>query len=166
MVTPEAPDNESLRIELQQALETYRHWISQLTQASGFFITADVALASFGFSQRLAVILLVASTLPMIILVEYTVIGSAASPLINLALRVERRLLIRKDSLAATFARAQFGMIPAVSHIEDLNDEEVRHLNLKWEPRWSAIPIVLYAATAVQLGLFALSLTVFHYQFM
>jgi len=48
MVTPEAPDNESLRIELQQALETYRHWISQLTQASGFFITADVALASFG----------------------------------------------------------------------------------------------------------------------
>ena len=166
MVTPEAPDNESLRIELQQALETYRHWISQLTQASGFFITADVALASFGFSQRLAVIILVASTLPMIILVEYTVIGSVASPLINLALRVERRLLIRKDSPAATFVRAQFGMIPAVNHIEDLNDEGVRHLTLKWEPRWSAIPIVLYTASAVQLGLFALSLTVFHYQFM
>jgi len=57
-------------------------------------------------------------------------------------------------------------MIPAVNHIEDLNDEGVRHLTLKWEPRWSAIPIVLYAASAVQLGLFALSLTVFHYQFM
>jgi len=66
----------------------------------------------------------------MIILAEYTVIGSAASPLINLALRVERRLLIRKDSPAATFVRAQFGMIPAVNHIEDLNDESVRHLTL------------------------------------
>jgi hypothetical protein len=96
------------------------------------------------------------------------VLGSIASPLINLVLRIERRLLIRKDSLGAAFARAHFGkMIPAIGgHIEDLNDEEVRHLNLKGEPRWWTIPIILYAATAVQIGLFVLSLTVFHYRFM
>jgi hypothetical protein len=58
-------------------------------------------------------------------------------------------------------------MIPAVSsHIEDLNDEEVHHLNLKWELRWSVIPIMIYAGIAVQIVLFVLSLTIFHYRFM
>jgi hypothetical protein len=70
MVAPEAPDNESLRIELQEALVTYRHWVSQLTQAAGFFTTADVVLAGYGFSQRLAIILLAASAFPMLILVQ------------------------------------------------------------------------------------------------
>jgi hypothetical protein len=168
MVAPEAPDNESLRIELQEALVTYRHWVAQLIQAVGFFVAADVVLASYGFSQRIAIVLLVASALPMLILVQYMVIGSIASPLINLVLRIERRLRIQKDSLGATFARTQQGkMIPALdSPIEGLNDEEVRHLNLKWELRWSAMPIILYAATAVQIVLFVLSLTVFHYRCM
>ena len=58
-------------------------------------------------------------------------------------------------------------MIPAVgSHIEDLTDEEVRHLNLKWELRWSGIAIGYYAVIAIQIVLFVLSLTVFHYRFM
>jgi len=58
-------------------------------------------------------------------------------------------------------------MIPAVgSHIEDLNDEELRHLNLRWELRWSPPAIVLYVGTAMHIVLFVLSLTVFHYRFM
>jgi len=58
-------------------------------------------------------------------------------------------------------------MIPAVgSHIEDLSDEEVRHLNLKWESRWAVPPILYYASTAIHIVLFVLSLTVFHYRFM
>ena len=168
MVAPETRDNESLRIELQEALITYRLWASHLTQVAGFFVTADVVLVSYGFSQRLAAILLVASAVPMLFLVMYMVTSSIASPLINLILRIERRLLIREDSLGATLAQTYWGtMIPAVgSNIEDLNDEQVRHLNLKWESRWSTIPITLYAATAVQVGLFVLSLTVFHYRFM
>jgi hypothetical protein len=168
MTVPESPDKESLRIELQEAIVTYRQWASQLTQVAGFLVAADVVLLSYGFSQRLAAILLVASTVPMLILIIYMVLGSTASPFINLVLRIERKLSIREDSLGATFARTYFGKIipPVDSDIEDLDDEEVRHLNLKWETRWSAIPMTLYAATAVQVGLFALSLTVFHYQFM
>jgi hypothetical protein len=101
-------------------------------------------------------------------LIQYMVVGSIASPLINLVLRIERRLLIRKDSLGATYVHTYFrSMRPALgSRIEDLNDEEVRQLNLKWASLWSPLPIVLYASTVVQVGLFVLGLTVFHYRFM
>ena len=71
MVAPEAPDNESLRLELQEAIVTYRHWVSQLTQVTGIIATADVVLLSYGFSQRLAVILLAASTGPIVILLIF-----------------------------------------------------------------------------------------------
>jgi hypothetical protein len=58
-------------------------------------------------------------------------------------------------------------MIPAVgSHIEDLNDEEVRHLNLSWEWRLGVLPIIFYVGTVIHIVLFVLSLTVFHYRFM
>jgi|SRR6185437_6837570 len=168
MVAPEAPDNESLRVELQEALVTYRQYTSQFLQTAGILIAADVVLISYAFSQRIAVILLVASTGPIWLLVSYTIIVSTIGPFNDLVLRIERRLRIRKDSLGATLARTvPAKMIPAVgSHIEDLTDEEVHHLNLKWELRWSVIPIMIYAGIAVQIVLFVLSLTVFHYRFM
>ena len=168
MVAPEAPDNESLRIELQEALESYRQYISHWVQGTGFFTAADVALVSYAFSQRIAVILLVASTFPMLMLVTYMTTATIGSGLINLVLRIERRLRIRKDSLGATVARtAPAKMTPAVgSHIEDLDDEEVGHLNLKWESRWGVLPVILYAGSAIHIVLFVLSLTVFHYRFM
>ena len=144
MVAPETRYNESLRMELQEALVTYRQWASQLTQVASFFVAADVVLVSYGFSQRLAAILLVASIVPMLILVMYMVIGSVNRPLVNLVLRIESKLLIQEDSLGAILAQTW----------------------LKWESLWSTVPITLYTATAVQVGLFVLSLTVFHYPFM
>jgi hypothetical protein len=168
MVAPEAPDDESLRLELQEALVTYRQYISQWVQGTGFFTAADVALVSYAFSQRIAVILLVGSLFPILMLVSYMMTVSLGSGLINLVLRIERRLRIRKDSLGATMARtAPAKMIPAVGgHIEDLDDEEVGHLNLKWESRWGVLPIICYAGSAIHIVLFVLSLTVFHYRFM
>lgn len=168
MVTPGAPENESLRIELQEALVSYRHWSSQFTQATGFLITADVVLLSYGFSQRSAAILLVASVVPLVILVYYTAIDSFIRPLITLILSIERRLLIQTDSLGAVVARTYLvKATPAHgSRIEDLTDEEVRHLDFKWEPLRSAIPIAFCAATLVQVGISVLGLTVFHYRFM
>jgi hypothetical protein len=70
------PDNEALRLELQEALATYRHWVTQLTQVVGFTVAADVVLISYAFSQRLAGILLFASAVPILILVMYMVVGS------------------------------------------------------------------------------------------
>jgi hypothetical protein len=168
MTVPETPDNESLRLELQEALVTYRQWLSQLIQISGFAVAADVLLLGYGFSQKISAVLLVASVVPILILVMYVVVGSIASPLVDLVLRIERRLLIRRDSLGATYVNAYFRpMPPSLSaRIEDLNDEEVRHLDLEWDYFWSPIPVILCVATLGQLGVFVLSLTVFHYSFM
>jgi hypothetical protein len=60
-------------------------------------------------------------------------------------------------------------MTPVLGTIEELNDDEVYHLNLslsvsRW--LWTPIPIVLYTGTIAQVALFVLSLTVFHYRFM
>ncbi len=167
MAAPEDPDNESLRLELQEALATYRHWVSQLTQVVGFAVAADVVLISYAFSQRLAGVLLLASAVPILILVMYMMVGSIACPLVDLVLRIERRLFIRKDSLGATYVHTYFrSMTPALGgRIEDLDDEEVRHLNLKWDSLWSPIPIILYVSTLGGVGIFVLSLTVFHYRF-
>jgi len=104
----------------------------------------------------------------MLILVMYMTVGSIASPLINLVLRIERKLLIRTDSLGATYVRTYLrsGDLALGGHIEDLSDEEVRRLNLKWDSFVSPIPIILYIATLGQVVVFVLSLTIFHYRVM
>jgi hypothetical protein len=168
MVASEAPDKESLRLELQEAIETYRHLFSQLTQIAGFIATADVVLLSYGFSQKLAAILLLASFGPIYILVIYLLIGSFLARLTNLILKLERRLLIRKESIGATYMRSYFRYAshPLSGRIEDLSDEEVLHLRPKWDSLWAPIPIILYVVSALQAGVFVLSLTLFHYRFM
>jgi hypothetical protein len=60
-------------------------------------------------------------------------------------------------------------MTPVPGPIEELNDEEVHRLNLSLSVShwlWTPVPIVLYTATIAQVGIFVLSLTVFHYRFM
>jgi hypothetical protein len=170
MVAREAPDSESLRLELQEALVTFRHWNTQLTQIVGFAATGDVLLLSYGFSQRLAAILLFAGAFPVIVLLLYLYIGSINIPLMSLILRIERRLRIREDSLGATYLRVQLpSMTPVPGPIEELNDEAVHRLNLSLSVShwlWTPVPIVLYTATIAQVGIFVLSLTVFHYRFM
>jgi hypothetical protein len=170
MVTREAPDNESLRLELQEAIVTFRHRTSQLIQMAGFIATGDVLLISYGFSQKLAAILLLASAFPVVILLMYLLLGSMNISLINLMLRIERKLLIREDSIAAMFLRDQLESVaPAVSATEDLSDEEVRRLNLSLSrQKWirTPVPMVLCAASIAQVGIAVLSLTVFNYRFM
>ena len=168
MVAGNAPNDESLRLELQEAIGTFRHWTSQVTQAAGFIVTGDVLLLSYGFSQKLAVILLLASASPMAILLIYLLILSVVTPLVGLILRLERRLLIREDSLGATYLRIHLRSIAAtLGDIKNLDDEQIRNLDLgplKGQ-LVKAIPAILYAATIAQVGLFILSLTVYHYRF-
>lgn len=170
MVPREAPDNESLRLELQESISAFHHWSSQFTQAAGLIATGDVILVTYGFSQRLAAILLFASSFPLIILWTYSLVGYACTPLVGLILKIERKLQIREISLGATYMRVHLrSMAPAHGTIEDLSDEEVRRLNLNFTWRhwwWMPVSFVFYALTIVQVGLFVLSLTVFHYRFM
>ena len=98
---------------------------------AGFIATGDVLLISYGFSQKLAAILLLASVFPVVILLLYLLLGSANISLINLMLKIERKLLIREDSLAAMFLQDHLDSVARTDRaIEELSDEEVRRLNL------------------------------------
>jgi len=167
MDAPQAPNHESLQLELQEAIVTYRHWLSSFTQISAFIGTVTAVLVTYGFSQKIAVIFLLAGAGPMFILVMYRQVGSITGPLVSLILRIERKLLIRKDSLGATYARITHQSMVSVpgSRIEDLTDEEICDLSPRGYPLWGPIPIALYASTLVQVVLFVLSLTVFNYRF-
>lgn len=96
------PDGDSLRLELQEALATFRNWVTQLVEAFGVMATGDALLVTYGFSQRLAAILFLASALPLAALLIYLQIMSVAGPLVGLAARIERMLSL-EDSLAAIY---------------------------------------------------------------
>jgi hypothetical protein len=167
----DAPDKESVRLELQEAIVTYRHWASQLIQLTGFFLAANGLLIGYGFSQKIAGILLVASFSPVFILITYLLLQPVAGSLVSLILRIERKLQIREDSLGATYVQTIYlrSKIPPPGIIKDLNDEQVCGLNLSpsWrDSRWDPVPIILYVCTVAQVGLFVVSLTVFHYRLM
>jgi hypothetical protein len=169
MAAQESPDNESLRLELQEAIVTIRHWSSTLVQTTGFIATANVVLLSYGFAQKLAGIILLASALPIGILLIFRIVVLATTPFVSLVLRIERELLIRKDSLGASLARTFLRPSGPFADIEDLDDAEVRELDLSGSTwRWlrRPIPITICASAAAHLVLFVLALTVFHYRFM
>jgi hypothetical protein len=171
MVAQVVPDNESLRLELQEAIGMVRHWALLVTQAAGFITTADVVLISYGFVQKIAGILLLATVMPITLLIIFVVVGSMASRLISLILRLERSLLIRKDSLGATLAEHPFLRPIGIAYgdIEKLDDEKVRELNLaSSKRRWllRPLPIILYTAITIHLGLFIVAFVVFHHRFM
>ncbi len=101
------PDSEaqSLRLELQEAIVTFRHQISLLVQISGFMATADSVLIAYGFSQRVSGILLVASAMPVIMLVSYVEVMHSTRPLIYVAMALEQKLQLRDAPLAALYAK-------------------------------------------------------------
>jgi hypothetical protein len=164
MVARKAPDNESLQLELQEAIVTIRHWYTLLIQTAGFVIAADAVLISCGFTQKLASILLLVSIIPIAILLTYLIAWSLINPLVSIALRVERTLLIREDSLGAVLARTVLrSKAPAFGPIGELNDEEMRKLKIITSRRrrlWRPVPIILYVATAGQMSLFVIAFKV------
>jgi hypothetical protein len=157
------PDPDSLRLELQEALVTVRHWQTQSIQAAGFIVAGNVRLVAYGFSQKQAGIFLVGSVLPIILLMVYSLAISAAAPLIMLAIKLERDLQIRGHSLAATYARNHLWL--GNVDIENLNDAEVQKLGLE-KRRWffNLTAIILYICTMGQIVLGILCLTIYHYR--
>jgi hypothetical protein len=163
-----APDADSLRLELQEALATFRSWTTQATQAFGVLVTGDALLITYGFSQRLAAILFLASGLPVGVLLLYLQTMSTAAPLVIFAARIERSLSI-KESLAAVYARSHLRPFAKAMNIDSLSDAELRGLDV--DISWGSwigkrIPKLLYFTILIQVGLAILSMTVYHYKFM
>lgn len=170
MTARKDPADESIRLELQEALITFRHWTAQANQAGGVAATVDALLIAYGFSQRLAGILFLASLMPIVVLLIYLQIMSAAAPIITLAMRLERKLSFRADSLAITYAklhmRPLISKVPSLSSLDDNELLDLDHYLLQKYWLRKQIPVILYSATIIQAGLAAISLTVYNYRFM
>jgi lysylphosphatidylglycerol synthetase-like protein (DUF2156 family) len=62
-------DIDGMRMELQEAIVTFREQITLLVQIAGVLVGADVALIGYGFAQAQGVVLLVANIIPIILIV-------------------------------------------------------------------------------------------------
>ena len=164
------PESESLRLELQEAIVTFRHQTSMFTQIAGFLVTADSLLVAYGISQRIGIVLLIASIMPLIMLVVYVEILNSIVPLIYVAVTIEEKLGLREAPLARLYAQTYVGHIfNSISESSDMTDPRIRTaiLGLRrrhWLTNRSAY--ALYAIFIAQIALFLLSILVFHYRFM
>jgi hypothetical protein len=158
------PADESLRLELQEAAGTLRHQMQLLTQAASFIATADSVLTAYGFAQKHSGILLVASVMPLFMLVAYVEIMTHAAPFAYVGIRLERKLRLRDSPLLETYARARLApLFKMTDRVSDL-DESILYLRSRWLKMRS--PKLIAIVFAGQLGLFLISVTVFHYSFM
>ena len=137
--------NESFRLELQEALQTVRHWQSQAMQGAGFLVTGNVLLLAYGFAQRQAAILFVASATPMIIVFIVVLSIIFATPVMAVAVNFERKLLESENGLAVTYAR-RLGLTNSLKR-----------------PFIRPVPIALYLLTIGEISLAVICLTVAHY---
>jgi hypothetical protein len=132
-------------------------------QAAGFIVAGNVVLIGYGFTQKQAGTFLLGSVLPVILLAVYMTTISNAAGLVALSIRIEDELHIREmHSLARTYARSNLRLTEPQLKIIAAQEPRVRNLNLKWFIK--PAPIILYAASLGQLGLFALCFALYDYR--
>lgn len=165
------PDAESLRLELAEAISTFRQQLGRLTQAIGFIVTADSVLLAYGFSQRESGILLIGSLMPILAILLYLQFLRSSTPIIYVAIALEQRLRLTEAPLIGTYAR--FGFKPINSLIvgaeKNMTDDAVRDSVLALTYRdWLVRPVALalYCIFCAQFVLFLVSITAYSYRFM
>jgi hypothetical protein len=161
---------ESLRLELAEAIATFRDQAGRMTQGIGFIITADSVLLAYGFSQRESGILLIASAMPILALLVFIHFLRIATPILYVAMILEKRLRLNEAPLIGIHARMGFKQLYAfVVNSTDVASDDAFDSILKVSYRdWIGrlIPLVLYCVFALQLALFIVSLVVYNYRFM
>jgi hypothetical protein len=164
------PDAESLRLELAEAISTFRQQLGQLTQAVGFIVAADSLLLAYGFTQRESGILLIGSLMPILALLVYLQFLRSSTPVIYVAIVLEQQLRLTAVPLMGTYARMGFKPIYAlVADTEKLADDSVRESVLALAYRnWLVRPVavILYCIFCAQFILFLVSVVGYGYRFM
>lgn len=157
------PEPESLRLELQEALITYRHHTSLVTQAFGFVVAADSALLAYGFTQKDAAVFLIASFMPIIMLVAFVEIMSRAFAASYAAIRLEQKLSLRSENFAGLYFQ-----MPDVSLFSDLSGMEIAkvHGYLRSYLSKTLHSKILFCVFLIQFFLFVISVAIYHYRFM
>jgi hypothetical protein len=158
------------QLQLQQAVDTFRFQMGLLVQFWGFLIAADAVLVGYALSQRQAVLLLAASAMPIFMMLVARGIYLHGLPFLYVALRLERELMPREDSLTASYARMRFphiyARVVAALDIEDVRKRDKAINNLKRHAIRPRSLVVLLTGYLAHLGLFFVALAGFHYRFM
>jgi hypothetical protein len=164
------PDEESLRLELKEAITAFREQAGHMTQGIGFTVAADSALLAYGFSQRISGILLIASVMPILALFVFFLFRHVTTPSVYVAIVLERQLRLESAPLMATHARKFFKQVyELVANSKDPADKSVSDSVLARSYRDSIkhpIPCALYCISVAQLLVFAISMTASDYRFM
>jgi hypothetical protein len=176
----QAPSPESLRLELQEAVTTFRHQWSQLMQALGVSITADSALLSYGFVYKLAGVLLVASVMPLVALSAYTTTMTSLVPICYVAMKLEQKLSLHAAPLIGIWVKPRGDLPVAISHFAELvkseqnrgfarlADPEVRDAALEVSAGYflrNLAVLRIIAVFVLQIGLVIISIFLFHFRF-
>jgi hypothetical protein len=160
---------ESLRLELQEAITTFRHQAALLIQALGVIITADSVLLVYGFAQKKSGIFLVASLMPIAVFILYFAIISGLIPIAYVIIRLEQRLSLPEEAGMTMWIRSRRDLpFRRIGQIEKLDDPKTREsalatpLYLFGDPK----ALLLFGAFVVQFVIFLISIIVYHYRFM
>jgi len=163
-------DAESRRLELREAISAFHSQLAMLVQSLGIVITADVLLLAYGFTQRRSAILLLASLLPIAMLVMFLETMTILVPISYVAIKLERSLSLQEAPFIETYAQSRQGLFPTLldgaKNLDDLKAQGfVPKIPLRslLKDRKTAL---LVAAFVAQLCLFVISLTVYHYRFL
>ena len=165
--TPPSP--ESLRLELQEAITTFRHQTAQFIQALGVIVTADSLLLGYGFAQKLSSVLLVASLMPLAALYLYIITMTGLVPVCYVAIRLEQKLSLDDVPFIGTWVRERSDLPAAISdfgHLKDLQAPTPTLNVRRWYFLRNITSRALLAGFALQISLVVISLFGYHFHFM
>lgn len=170
MAHPNQPDAESLRLELQEAITTFRHQIALILQLLGVIVTADSVLVAYGFTQKQSGILLIASLMPIAALLVFGSITHGLVPISYTAMRLEERLSLHHAPLITTWVKNRDDLPFAVlGNVDDWSDpkvEEVISSTSRWFFLRSYKSHILLIIFVLQILLFIITIVFSHYRFM
>jgi hypothetical protein len=169
-LTPHQPAAESLRLELQEAITTFRHQIALLIQALSVLVTADSALLAYGFSQKQSGVFLVASLMPIAALSVFIAIMYGLIPIAYAGMRIEEQLSLHQAPLIIGWVKVRKDLpFAAFKNVDDWSSPEIERAISRTSPSYllrSYKSHLLLIAFLVQLSLCIISKTIFHYRFM
>jgi len=167
---PKQPDPESLRLELQEAITTFRHQIALLMQGIGFVVAADAILLAYAFSQRLSGVLLIASFMPIAILLLFGQTMTGLVPVCYVAMKLERKLSLLEQPLIETWIKTRDDLpFSSTQDIDNVTDSDINAVLSSFLPWWvlkSRKSMLLLLIFAVQFCIFLVGLLCYHYRFM
>jgi hypothetical protein len=169
MTDAESPSPESLRLELQEAITTFRHQWAQLLQGLGILVSADAILLGYGFAQKLSSVLLVASLMPLAALSGYITSMTALVPVCYVAIRLEEKLSLEDVPFVGTWVKPRGDLPAAISDFARLANSESQNSTLK-------VPVshflknltsrTILVAFVLQIALVVISILGYHFRFM